>query len=116
MPAIRKRCSSERVCLLTGASGTLGTAFAKAYGAEYEIAAAFHRQMPELPTQDQYYVDPLFPSRALRENRKPLFAIRADLGSTAEIERLVEAVIDRYGRIDVLINAAVRYDFGPLTG
>lgn len=116
MPRTKKQeIAGKRVCLLTGASGALGTAFAEVYRNYYHIAAVYHRYEPPLPTQHQRFIDPFAPTKELPENLAPLFAVRANLASIAEIDRMVETVLERFGRIDVLINAAVQYDFGQLT-
>ena len=106
--------SAKRVCLLTGASGRLGTAFSQLYASKYHIAAVYRNHAPELPAQNRSYVDPLRPAAGLPENEHSLFAIRADLGSDAEIDRVVELVLARFDCIDVVINAAVEYAFGHI--
>lgn len=106
--------AEKRVCLLTGASGRLGSAFCRLYAAKYHIAAVYRNNAPAATAQNQNYVDPLNPAAHLPENEHPLFAIRADLASDAEINRIVELVLARYGRIDVVINAAVHYAFGHI--
>lgn len=105
---------AKRVCLLTGASGKLGSAFCKLYASKYHIAAVYRKNAPEATAQNQSYVDPLNPAARLPENEHPMFAIRADLGSDAEIDRVVELVLARFGRVDVVINAAVHYAFGRI--
>jgi len=105
---------SKRVCLLSGASGKLGTAFCRLYAPRYHIAAIYRNRPLDAATQDQSYVDPLRPTASLPENEHPLFAIQADLGSDNEINRVVELVLMHFGRIDLLINAAVLYAFGAI--
>lgn len=105
---------AKRVCLLTGASGKLGSAFCRLYAAEYHIAAVYRNNAPEQTAQNQSYVDPLRPAVRLPENEHPLFSIRADLESDAEISRVAELVLARFDRIDVVVNAAVQYAFGRI--
>lgn len=105
---------TKRVCLLTGASGKLGSMFCRLYASEYHIAAVYRDNAPELPAQNQSFVDPLRPAAGLPENEHPLFAIRADLGSDAELNGVVELALARFDRIDVVINAAVQYTFGRI--
>lgn len=102
------------VCLLTGAGGRLGSAFCRRYSNRYQIIAVWHRRRPVASTQGQRLLDPLEPDRRLAANRHPVHDIQADLRSDAEIERLVKAVSSRYGRIDVVINAAVAGVWTPL--
>jgi NAD(P)-dependent dehydrogenase (short-subunit alcohol dehydrogenase family) len=98
----------KKVCLLTGASGTLGTAFCQSYADKYHIAAIYRKRLPAVPSQLQRLVDPLDPSGTLPENEHPVFAIQADLHEERELSRVVELTLARFGQVDLLINAAVR--------
>jgi len=104
----------QRVCLVTGASGTLGSAFCRLYGSKYAIAAVYRNNAPQATSQYQRYVDPLRPGASLPENAHPLFIIRADLQLDAELDRVVELVLTRFGRVDILVNTAVQYAFGSI--
>jgi NAD(P)-dependent dehydrogenase (short-subunit alcohol dehydrogenase family) len=104
----------KRVCLLTGASGSLGNAFIERYASQYRIFAVHHRNAIAFATQDQQFVDPLQPQREIQANGHAVYAIRADLSKRHEIDRVVAEVATRFERVDLLINAAaVRY-FSPL--
>jgi NAD(P)-dependent dehydrogenase (short-subunit alcohol dehydrogenase family) len=102
----------KRVCLFTGASGKLGTAFCRAHADKYDIAAIYRRRPPSVPTQRQWQVDPLQPAVALGQPRA--FAIQADLTVDREIERVVELVLARFDRVDLLVNAAVHSIWAPM--
>jgi NAD(P)-dependent dehydrogenase (short-subunit alcohol dehydrogenase family) len=104
--------TEKRVCILTGARGRLGTAFCKAYGAEYDIVAVNREHATHLTTQRSRFVDPLAPDAKLAENANPVFEIRADLSEPGQCERVVEITLARYGRIDLLVNSAVYWDSG----
>jgi len=104
--------ADKRVCLLTGASGTLGTAFCRAHADQYEIAAVYRRRAPTVPTQRQRHVDPLAPDSAVEQH--PVFAIQADLSVDREIDRVVEVVLARFDRVDLLVNAAVHSVWAPM--
>lgn len=93
------------MCLLTGAGGTLGNAFCQAYGAQYDIVAVYRRQAPAVPSQDEWYVDPLAPEAELPENDARVFAVRADLEQDGQVERVVDIALAKFGRVDVLVNA-----------
>ncbi len=103
----------KRVCLLTGASGALGTAFCRAHADKYEIAAVYRTKPPPVVSQRQRLVDPLG-EREPGENAHPVFAIQADITERAELARVVELVLARFERIDVLIHAAVRPTWAPI--
>ena len=104
----------KRVCLLTGAGGRLGNAFCRLHSEKYRIAAVYRNEPPKVCSQHQRFVDPLNPRMNLSENDDPVFAIQADLTSDSELRRVVELVLARYGRIDLLINAAVYSIWAPL--
>jgi NAD(P)-dependent dehydrogenase (short-subunit alcohol dehydrogenase family) len=103
--------NSKRVCLLTGASGTLGTAFCQLFRERYHIAAVWRNRLPSGPSQYSRSVNPIDPSDHL-EDSDPVFAIRADLFDQREIQRVVELTLARFGRIDLLVNAAVHSYWG----
>ena len=106
--------NDRRVCLVTGASGTLGSAFCRERAEKYDIAAVWYRRRPVLAAQDQQVVDPVNPDAQLPENDHPVLLVRANVANQAQISRLVQAVLDRFGRIDVVINAARFATWAPL--
>jgi len=101
------RNGARPVCLLSGAAGTLGTAFCREFARRYQIVALWHVRRPLAPTQDQHLFDPLDPERVLRVNAAPVHAIQADLGSDADLARVLDEVLDTFGRVDALLNVAV---------
>jgi NAD(P)-dependent dehydrogenase (short-subunit alcohol dehydrogenase family) len=106
--------SRKRVCLLTGASGKLGTAFCRMLASKYHIAAVYRRNPPQVPSQHQRYIDPLDLATSIPENDHSIFAIQADLTDDKELARIVELTLARFGRIDLVVNAAVHYVFAPI--
>jgi NAD(P)-dependent dehydrogenase (short-subunit alcohol dehydrogenase family) len=107
--------SGKRVCVLTGAGGRLGSAFCSAYSDTYDIVAVYRNKPPPVPSQDQRFIDPLHPSLELSENRHEVFAVRADLSRTGEAERITELALARFGRVDLLVNAAADSVWAPFT-
>jgi NAD(P)-dependent dehydrogenase (short-subunit alcohol dehydrogenase family) len=85
--------SGKRVCLFTGASGRLGTAFCSSSANEYDIVAVYRRRPPAW-TQT-------------KENFHPILTVQADLTIASDQRRVVEIVLARFGRIDLLVNSAV---------
>lgn len=98
--------TEKRVCLLTGASGSLGLAFCRAFSARYSIIGVYHQRLPQFPSQHLSYIDPLNVAAVLPANENRMWAIQADLRSEAEVARVVEVAMSRFGRIDLLVNAA----------
>lgn len=106
----------RRVCLFAGASGTLGTDFCRRFADRYEIAAVYRQTPPSVACHDQVAVDPLEPDSELPENQSPVFAVQADLNTDSGCERAVDLTLARFGRIDLLVNAAVAPVWGPMLG
>ncbi|GAA5046088.1 SDR family NAD(P)-dependent oxidoreductase [Nocardia callitridis] len=96
----------RRVCLLTGASGTLGNAFCGAYYKNYDIVAVCHTKTPSAPSQMEWFVDPLAPETAVPENDSRIYVVRADLTKPGEAERVVDIALARFDQVDLLVNNA----------
>jgi len=105
----------RRVCLLTGAGGVLGQDFCRRWRHDYAIVAVYRRRPPRAPSQGAGLVDPLAPGAALPDNRSPVFAVQSDLDADAEVERVVELALARFGQVDLLVNAAVHVRHDRLT-
>lgn len=84
--------SDRRVCLLTGASGTLGSELCNRLADRYDFAAVCH-------------------SHAVSSDA---FAVEADLTEEGACERIVEMALSQFGRIDLIVNAAVASTWGPM--
>jgi NAD(P)-dependent dehydrogenase (short-subunit alcohol dehydrogenase family) len=106
--------SGKRICLLTGASGELGETFCRMFAAQYDIAAVFRNNLPKVTSQLQWFADPLMPNATLPENQSTVFAIKADLREEADLHRIVEVTLARFGRIDLLVNAAAYSFWAPI--
>jgi len=104
----------KRVCILTGAAGTLGATFCRLHADKYNIVGVYRSKPPRVATQDQTFVDPLRLKAALPENRNRIFAVQADLSDDRELGRIVDLTLARYERVDLLVNAAVHYTFGGI--
>jgi NAD(P)-dependent dehydrogenase (short-subunit alcohol dehydrogenase family) len=104
--AVAGNIEGKRVCLLTGASGTLGTEFCRLYRNRYQIAAVYANHFPTVPSQCGSWIDPLNP-RSSTPDQDSVFTIKADLFKEGQITRVIELTLARFGRIDLLVNAAV---------
>jgi NAD(P)-dependent dehydrogenase (short-subunit alcohol dehydrogenase family) len=43
-------------------------------------------------------------------------AVQADMASPSDVEAMIDAVVDRFGRLDVLVNNAAVFDLNPFDG
>lgn len=106
---------ARRVCLFAGAAGLLGTAFCARFADEYDIAAVYRRRRPQVRAQDYFPVDPLAPD-APHGSERPIFAIQGDLSTQDGCQKIVDATLSRFDRIDLLVNAAVAPTWAPILG
>ena len=99
---------SGRVALVTGASRGIGSAIAEAlaeHGAQIVLSS---RKQADLDSEAERIND-LYPEQAT--------AIAAHAGRQDDLERLVQAVMERFSRIDILVNnAATNPYMGPVLG
>ncbi len=99
---------SGRVALVTGASRGIGSAIAEAlaeHGAQIVLSS---RKQADLDSEAER-INVLYPEQAT--------AIAAHAGRQDDLERLVQAVMERFSRIDILVNnAATNPYMGPVLG
>jgi NAD(P)-dependent dehydrogenase (short-subunit alcohol dehydrogenase family) len=69
-----------------------------------------------MPSQEAGFVDPLDPGADLEQNAHPIFGVQGDISVEADCERIIEATLARYGRIDLLVHAATYSVWGPMLG
>ena len=88
---------SQRVALIAGASGGIGRALADRYSkAGYAVIAHYFRHRDRATSL----------CREIGRAGRSAFALAADLRRAEQVARLVELAIERFGRIDLLVNAA----------
>ncbi|MEO6260339.1 MAG: SDR family NAD(P)-dependent oxidoreductase [Thermoanaerobaculia bacterium] len=96
---------SGRVALITGASRGIGRETALRFAAAgAQVAINYHRSEGEA----EELVSEIGAERAM--------AIRADVSLPDEVEAMVSAVIDRFQRLDVLVNNAATFGLNRFEG
>ena len=99
---------SGRVALVTGASRGIGSAIAAIlaeHGAQVVLSS---RKQADLDAEAE---------RINAQHPEKATAIAAHAGRPEDLERLVKEVVDRFSRVDILVNnAATNPYFGPLLG
>lgn len=97
---------TDRVAIVTGASRGLGLAIAEGLAEHGARVVLSSRRQADLDHEAQR-LDQRFPDR--------FAAIAAHAGREADLRSLVERTLDRFGRIDVVVNnAGTNPYFGPL--
>ena len=95
-----------RIALVTGASRGIGSAIANALAEQGAEVVLSSRKQADLDAEAER-INARFPGKA--------FSVAAHAGKPEDLERLVKTVMDRSGRIDILINnAGTNPDMGPL--
>jgi NAD(P)-dependent dehydrogenase (short-subunit alcohol dehydrogenase family) len=95
-----------RIALVTGASRGIGSAIANALAEQGAEVVLSSRKQADLDAEAER-INARFPGKA--------FAVAAHAGKPEDLERLVKTVMDRSGRVDILINnAGTNPDMGAL--
>lgn len=93
------------VCLITGSAGRLGSALCRALLQSHEIAAVYRNGEPPFPSQLRVPLK-IDGGAGKPERSAAAFCVQGDLTRNDDIRRIVEVVLARFGRIDVVINSA----------
>lgn len=83
-----------RVVIVTGAAKGIGRCIARAFAGEGARVAALDIDGAGLEAL----------TRELEERRAEVLALKADVTAAAEVGQALEAVVGRWGRVDVLVN------------
>jgi 3-oxoacyl-[acyl-carrier protein] reductase len=86
-----------KVAIVTGAATGIGEAIAIAFGAAGARVVVNHLDTPDLAEEVVAQIS---------GDGGEAFAVKADIGSRAQFEALVDAALDRFGGWDVLVNNA----------
>jgi 3-oxoacyl-[acyl-carrier protein] reductase len=94
-----------KVVLVTGASRGIGRAIAEAFAAEGATVVVNHRR------NDSAAAEAVAACRAAGGDA---WAVKADVGSAAAVQAMIEQALDEFGRLDVVVNNAFApYAFDP---
>jgi NAD(P)-dependent dehydrogenase (short-subunit alcohol dehydrogenase family) len=97
-----------RVALVTGASRGIGSAIAEALAEQGAQVVLSSRKQADLDVEADR-INARFPEKAV--------AVAAQAGRPEDLQHLVEEVMSRFSRIDILVNnAATNPYFGPVLG
>ena len=87
----------DKVALVTGASRGIGKAIALTYAREGAKVAVNYVKNREKALEVV---------AEIMENGGEAFAVQADVSYANDVKKMVDAVIDKYGKIDILVNNA----------
>lgn len=93
-----------KVVLVTGGGRGIGKGIARGMVAEGAAVAIASRQSQTLEQT----------AAELTAGGASVLAVPADVADEAQVERLFAAVLERFGRLDVLVNNAGAFEGGPL--
>lgn len=95
---------TDKVCLVTGGGSGIGRATCELFAAEGGRAVVINRS-EERGTETV---------RAITEAGGQAIFVQTDIGVPAQVKAAVQAAVDRWGRIDVLVNNAAMMSFTPI--
>jgi len=96
---------SERVALVTGGSRGIGKGIALGLARE-GVRIAISYRSNKAAAQNAL--------RQLQERGAECFAVEADAGDPAKVQFLVDKVVERFGRLDILVNNVGEFNWKPV--
>jgi NAD(P)-dependent dehydrogenase (short-subunit alcohol dehydrogenase family) len=96
---------SERVALVTGGSRGIGKGIALGLARE-GVRIAISYRSNKAAAQNAL--------RQLQERGAECFAVEADSGDPAKVQFLVDKVVERFGRLDILVNNVGEFNWKPV--
>jgi NAD(P)-dependent dehydrogenase (short-subunit alcohol dehydrogenase family) len=106
--AVRRRSEefdlNGKVVLITGGSRGFGLALAREFGEQGARMVLCARDADELQRAQA----------DLRQRNIPVFTYQCDVSDPAQVNEMVQAALQHYGQVDVLVNNAGVIEVGPL--
>jgi 3-oxoacyl-[acyl-carrier protein] reductase len=87
----------NKIVLITGASGGIGRGLAAAFGEKEALVVVNYLKSRK---------EALDVVKRIKESGGQAIAIKADVSKRKDVEKMVEKVLNKFGRIDILINNA----------
>jgi len=94
----------DKVAIVTGGGSGIGKGIARAFAEEGCAVVIAGRTAPRLEEAAQ----------ELRETGAEVVAIPTDVTDEAQVVALFRGTMDRFGRLDILVNSAGAFDGGPI--
>jgi NAD(P)-dependent dehydrogenase (short-subunit alcohol dehydrogenase family) len=95
---------SDKVALVTGGGGDIGQAIALALAREGSRVAICGRSLESL----------LKTSKLIRNIGGSALTIKADVGASEDVKKMIRRVLKEWGRLDILVNNAGTISFSPV--
>ena len=94
----------NKICLVSGGTSGIGRAAAEQFGREGGTVIVVGRK----PDEGAEVV------KAIQAAGSEALFLQTDIGDPAQIEQCVNTVVEKYGRIDVIVNDAAMMTFTPI--
>lgn len=94
-----------KVAVITGGSRGIGRAVAERLGSDGATVAVTYSDHPQKANEVV---------QAIQQNGSRAAAVKCDVGSETDVQGLFQAVLQQFGRIDIVVNAAGISLFKPL--
>jgi NAD(P)-dependent dehydrogenase (short-subunit alcohol dehydrogenase family) len=95
---------ADKVAIVTGGGTGIGKGIAKAFAGEDCNLVLASRTAARLEAA----------AEELRQAGVEVLAVPTDVGDEAQVKALFQQTIDRFGRLDILVNSAGAFDGGPI--